>query len=120
MTVENRSYQLHISIVVSTFVMILIIGTFMFRYLEDWTYIQSFYFSVTTVTTVGYWDLLPTNDKTRLWLSIYILFSVTLYISTAAVLWNWYLEKFSRKRETILEKYSEVLEKYHVKRKKDK
>ncbi len=117
---ENPSphYKLHISVVIFSFLTMIISWTLLFSYLEWWNYVQSFYFAVTTTTTVWYGDLIPSNDTTRLAVAIYILFSVTLYISTAAVLGNWYLEKFSRKRETILQKYSEMLDNYHIKRKK--
>lgn len=48
-------------------------GTVLFKYLEDWTWIQSFYFTIITITTVGYGDLVPTRDTTRLITAIFII-----------------------------------------------
>lgn len=67
-------------------------GTALFHWLEDYTLIQSFYFSVTTMTTVGYGDVVPTNDTTRLVVSIYILIAVSLYVSLITHFGAHYLE----------------------------
>lgn len=53
-------------------------GSAIFHALENWTWIESFYFTVATVTTVGYGDIAPTSDETRLAASLYILFSVII------------------------------------------
>lgn len=54
------------------------VGTIVFHRLEDWNWIQSFYFSVVTITTVGYGDFTPTNDACRLFTAIYILVGVSI------------------------------------------
>jgi voltage-gated potassium channel len=48
-------------------------GTLFYWRFEDWTIIQSLYFCVVTLTTVGYGDLSPTTDVTRIFTIIYIL-----------------------------------------------
>ncbi|MEL6590165.1 MAG: potassium channel family protein [Bacteroidota bacterium] len=62
------------------------VGTILFHRLESWTYIQSFYFSVVTVTTVGYGDLSPSSDISRLFTAIYILIGVSIGIVTLGVI----------------------------------
>ena len=80
---ENSSphYKLHISVVIFSFLTMLISWTLLFSYLEWWNYVQSFYFAVTTTTTVWYGDLIPSNDTTRLAVAIYILFSVITFLT---------------------------------------
>jgi hypothetical protein len=96
---DNKN--LHIKIVIFTFLLILFIWTLSFHYLEKWSYIDSFYFSVATMTTVWYWDLVPTSDFSKIFLSIYSLISITLYISIAVVFWEWYIEKLLLKHQNI-------------------
>ena len=46
---------------------------------QEGAYLASLYFVVTTVTTVGFGDILPTNDKERVICLVIILFGVFLY-----------------------------------------
>ena len=45
---------------------LLLSGTIFYRSVEDWTLIQALYFSVVTLATVGYGDLTPTTDFSRI------------------------------------------------------
>jgi voltage-gated potassium channel len=59
---------------------VLFVGTIFYHYAEGWSYISSFYFSVTTLTTVGYGDLVPTTETSRLFTSFYILTGVGILL----------------------------------------
>ena len=73
------------------------IGTVLFHSLEDWTWIQAFYFSVVSMTTVGYGDLAPSNDLTRLVVAIYVLISVAIMLTTLGMIGNAIIERGRRK-----------------------
>jgi voltage-gated potassium channel len=62
------------------------IGTVMFHRLESWTWIQSFYFSVVTISTVGYGDFVPTNDASRLFTALFILVGVSIGIAALGLI----------------------------------
>jgi hypothetical protein len=51
---------------------ILFSGTFFYHTTERWGWIDSFYFSVTTLTTVGYGDLHPTTNLSKIFTVIYL------------------------------------------------
>jgi voltage-gated potassium channel len=48
-------------------------GTLFYWRFEDWTLIEALYFSVVTLTTVGYGDFSPTTAGTQIFTIIYIL-----------------------------------------------
>ena len=48
-------------------------GTLFYWRFEDWTIIQSLYFCVVTLTTVGYGDFAPTTAETQIFTIVYIL-----------------------------------------------
>jgi voltage-gated potassium channel len=48
-------------------------GTIFYWRAEDWTIIEALYFSVATLTTVGYGDFTPTTAGTQIFTIIYIL-----------------------------------------------
>ncbi|GMQ84900.1 MAG: potassium channel family protein [Acidimicrobiia bacterium] len=57
---------------------VLAIGTVVFHYLEDWSWVDSLYFSVVAVTTVGFGDLAPTTDAAKLFTVAYILAGISI------------------------------------------
>ncbi len=73
------------------------VGTFVFYRLEDWTRIQAFYFSVATITTVGYGDFTPTTDASSLFTAIYILVGVSIGLVTLGIIGAEILENSERR-----------------------
>jgi hypothetical protein len=57
-------------------VALLALGTVSFHFLEDWSWVDSFYFSVVAGTTVGFGDLAPTSDASKLFSVFYIFASI--------------------------------------------
>ena len=49
-----------------------VIGTIFYDIVEGWRTLDSFYFSVMTLTTVGYGDLSPATDLGKLFTTVYI------------------------------------------------
>jgi len=45
---------------------LILIGTVLYHWLEGWDWIDSFYFVVITLTTIGYGDFSPTTPLTKL------------------------------------------------------
>jgi len=45
---------------------IVMIGVILFRWLEGWSWIDSFYFVIITLTTIGYGDFTPSMPVTKL------------------------------------------------------
>jgi len=56
----------------------LLTGTVAYRLLEDWGWVDSFYFSVITLTTVGYGDLSPSTPASKLFTVVYVVTGISL------------------------------------------
>lgn len=52
---------------------ILIFGTIAYHYLEGWSWLDALYFSIITLTTIGYGDLSPQTTEGKLFTILYIL-----------------------------------------------
>lgn len=78
-------------------VILLSIGTFTYHHLENWSYIDSLYFSTTTLTTVGYGDLFPTSNASKLFTVFYILIGVGLVLASITIIGTRYLMTRERK-----------------------
>ena len=53
-------------------------GTIVYHYVVGWSWVDSFYFSAFAVTTVGFGDLTPTEDFTKLFTVAYVFSGIGL------------------------------------------
>lgn len=53
-----------------------LLGSFFYHYVEGWSFLDSFYFSVSTLATVGMGDLVPSSDLSKLFTSFYMLVGI--------------------------------------------
>ena len=58
--------------------LVLIVGTLVYSVIEDWSLIDSFYFSSIALTTVGFGDLTPSTDFSKIFTVFYIFSGVAI------------------------------------------
>jgi voltage-gated potassium channel len=68
-------------------------GTIVYWRVEDWTIIQALYFSVVTLTTVGYGDLTPTSAGTQIFTIIYILTGLGVLVALLSSIAQQYIRQ---------------------------
>lgn len=56
-------------------------GTIMYKYLEEWDWVDCLYFSVVTLTTVGYGDFAPITTGGKLFTIFYILLGLGIILN---------------------------------------
>jgi hypothetical protein len=57
---------------------LVVLSTVVFRVVEGWSWVDALYFSVVAVTTVGFGDLTPTTNLTKLFTVFYVLAGATV------------------------------------------
>ena len=59
-------------------VAVLAIGTVAFHLLEGWSWVDSFYFSSIAASTVGFGDITPTTDASKMFTVFYVFTGITI------------------------------------------
>lgn len=100
------------------YTVLIILGTVFYQAVEKWSWLDSLYFSVITLATVGYGDLHPTQDISKIFTMIYVLVGVGFFL----YLFSSITEHFFReekeemvKMEHEMEHIEEILEKKAIK-----
>jgi hypothetical protein len=60
----------------------LAVGTVVYHFMEKWTWVDAFYFSSVALTTVGFGDLTPSSDASKLFTVFYIFSGISLIGAT--------------------------------------
>lgn len=69
----------------SLVVILLVGGTVFYWRVEGWSVLDSLYFSVITLTTVGYGDLAPTAALSKVFTMIYVLLGLGILVSFVSI-----------------------------------
>jgi len=88
---------------------ILALGTLFYHQVEGWSWLDSLYFCVVTLGTVGYGDLTPTTPQGKIFTIFYILIGIGLLVAFFSQLAQAFLnvrqeiqelrEEYKQKRE---------------------
>ena len=87
--------------VITIFLFLLLAGTLVYHNLEGWRYLDSLYFTVVTMTTIGYGDFTPQTDAGKIF-TIFFVFSGTataFYTISLVTRYIYCLELRNRTRE---------------------
>jgi len=79
---ENEEFQTLLLLVI----FILTLGTFFYHNVEGWTWLDSLYFTVVTLTTVGYGDFSPETDLGKAFTMVYIFVGLGILYGFATIL----------------------------------
>ncbi|MGB0850712.1 MAG: potassium channel family protein [Bacteroidia bacterium] len=69
---------------------IISLGTVAYHFLEGWSWVDSFYFSVVTLTTVGFGDFAPQTDAGKLFTVFYIIMGIGMILGFINALYDHY------------------------------
>jgi voltage-gated potassium channel len=90
-------------------------ATIVYSHLEGWSLIDSLYFSTVTMTTIGYGDLTPTTNTSKLFTILFVLSGVAVMLYTLSTLGMYYLHYFEHHRPAIHENIKNTVKKLYNK-----
>lgn len=74
---KDKDYR---DLIYATFAL-LAFGTVVYHYLEDWTWLDSFYFCFITLTTIGFGDFAPKTPEGKVFTMLYITMGIGMILS---------------------------------------
>ena len=93
-----------VMVVLSPFLGLTLIGALVVGTIEGWTFVESFYFAVVSLTTVGYGDYYPTQQGS-IWFCVFWLpCSVGFMSFYLGLVGYWYLQLSSRNVKRVLQR----------------
>ena len=78
--IQNNHKHIELRLRLSLFLLMLVIlaAALFYRSTEGWSLINSLYFAISTASTVGYGDLTPSHDISKIFTIVFIILSTTL------------------------------------------
>ncbi|MBN2067621.1 MAG: two pore domain potassium channel family protein [Candidatus Diapherotrites archaeon] len=97
--------------VITVLVLLLAAGTVIYHHLEQWSFVDSFYFTTTTLTTIGYGDLTPTTDLSKVVTVFFALSGVATFLYALSVIAVFSIQKGQSFEEREIRKVKGMLRK---------
>ena len=70
---------------IAVVILILIIGMIFYHFIEGWRYLDSIYFSSTTLAAVGYGDFFPKTDLGKIFTIFYQFIGIPFFVYTTSL-----------------------------------
>jgi uncharacterized membrane protein len=92
-------------------IFIVLLGTILFHWLEKWSYLDSLYFVVVTLTTIGYGDFSPTTPVSKILTIFYGLNGIVLLLVLFDLIRNVRGEELAGKRKQFAQSNISLVQK---------
>ncbi|MBU1129541.1 MAG: potassium channel family protein [Nanoarchaeota archaeon] len=93
---------------------LLFVGSFAYSYIEGWTYLDSLYFTVVTLTTIGYGDIIPKTVTGKVFTMFFSFFGIAMVFYFFSIIGKYVFKNMFEKK---LEEHHDKLLK-HIKENK--
>lgn len=87
----------------------MIAGSIFFKWIEDWHWIDSIYFSVVTMTTVGYGQFVPTQTSSKLVTTVFIITGVFISAVLVATIQQSIIHTLAERKSLGQSRWRELL-----------
>lgn len=103
-----NSMKIQRNVALALIFILISVGTIFFKYLEHWSWIDSFYYIVATSATVGYGDITPKSEIGRLCASIFILLIVPIILYSFTIIAEIYFQNRVKDRTDVEQKITKI------------
>jgi len=117
-TIEEKERQLRQQLIRGAFVLggVVLLGTVWYKLVEGWTWLDSAYMTIITLSTVGFGEIYPLKEESRLFTIVLILMGVITigYIVnrfTEAIIEGYFQQRIRRRQEKQM---IESLEQHYI------
>jgi voltage-gated potassium channel len=83
---ELQSQTAQFGLIVFALLSLITLSTVFFHFTEGWDWLDSYYFTIVTVATVGYGDFTPKTDAGKIGATLVIIIGIGLFSAFASML----------------------------------
>ncbi len=100
----RRARQRKVAYAFTALVLFLVLGMLAYPALEGWAYLDSLWFGMVTVTTVGYGDFCPETQGGRLFTAFFVLIGVGMIGVALGIVGEYFVEEQKRIAKDLMNK----------------
>lgn len=97
---EARETIKRFRIIFAVTILVIFSGTMFYHFVEGWRWLDSLYFSIISLATVGYGDFTPQTDAGKIFTIFYLIFGIGIF---AALLNNLLNSRFAKRSLKLYE-----------------
>ncbi|MBW2997711.1 potassium channel family protein, partial [Candidatus Woesearchaeota archaeon] len=101
------SFRTKVLLAVFTVLVLIIVGTVVYRVLEGWGFVDSAYFTMITLTTIGYGDLVPTTAASKMFTAFFAFAGVAVFLFALSILADYYFGQRAQSLEKQVKRVSD-------------
>jgi len=116
--IQNSNINLFRSFIfaIVIFLILLFGGSFVYSHVEAWSFLDSIYFTVVTVTTIGYGDIVPQTITGKIFTMFFSFFGIAMAFYFFSIIGKYvYKRTFERKLKEHKRAIESKLEEHHDK-----
>jgi voltage-gated potassium channel len=88
---DSKDFRKRIFGALFALVFLIVVGSIVFHKIEGWGFVDSTYFTVITLTTIGYGDLFPTHATSKIFTMFFAFSGVGIFLYAMTIMGKHYL-----------------------------
>ncbi len=94
--------------IILSLVGVVALGTVFFHYVEGWSWLESYFFTVITISTVGYGSLVPVTPLGMIGTTVFIFVGLGVFIVAIQQFAQFHMEKREKHTEWLISRVGDI------------